>query len=323
MLSYILRRLLYTVPVLFGVLLFTFVLFYATQTPDDIARRALQQKATPENIARFIHERGLDKPKYLNFEPGQSLWDSQFCHHFGGLLKFDLGKADLSRKDLNAEFKRGALASLAITVPAFILGLLTALGVSLYLVLVRNSLLDTAGVFICAAMLSIPTMVWVIFGQSLGVILQWFPVFGFKWAGLSTIQFLALPVALMVVAGLGADVRLYRSIFFEEIAQDYVRTARAKGVANFRLLFVHVLKNGAISLITLVVSAIPLLVLGSIVVENFFGIPGLGSQLAEAIQGQDFAVIRANVWCGSLLYMAGLLITDIGYALADPRIRLS
>ena len=323
MLSYILRRILYTVPVLFGVLLFTFVLFYATQTPEDMARRALQQKATPENIARFIHERGLDKPKYLNFEQGRPLWDSQFCHHFVSLLKLDLGKADLSRKDLNAEFKRGAFYSLAITVPAFIVGLLTAVALSLYLVLVRNSLLDTFGVFLCAAMLSIPTMVYVIFGQSLAVTLQWVPVFGIKTAWPEILHFVLLPVALMVVAGLGADVRLYRSIFMEEIAQDYVRTARAKGVANFRLLFVHVLKNGAISLITLVVAALPLLVLGSIVVENFFGIPGLGSLISLAIQDSDFAIIRASVWCGSLLYMAGLLLTDLCYAAADPRIRLS
>ena len=323
MLSYLLRRLLYTVPVLFGVLLFTFFLFFTAQSPEDIARRALQQKATPENIARFIRERGYDKPKYLNFEHGQSLWDSQFCRHFGGLLKFDLGTADFSGKNLNAEFKRGAFYSLAITAPAFILGVLTALAASLYLVLVRNSLLDTFGVFLCAAMLSIPTMVYVIFGQTVAMTLQWVPVFGFKWGGLSTIQFLLLPVTLMVVAGLGADVRLYRSIFLEEIAQDYVRTARAKGVANFRLLFVHVLKNGAISLITLVVATLPLLVLGSIVIENFFGIPGLGSQLSDAIRTGDFAVIRASVWCGSLLYMAGLLLTDFCYAAADPRIRLS
>jgi peptide/nickel transport system permease protein len=186
------------------------------------------------------------------------------------------------------------------------------------LVLLRNSLLDTVGVILCAAMLSIPTMVYVIVGQSIAAILKWGPVFGFKFQ----FGFVALPVLMIVVASLGADVRLYRAIFLEEISQDYVRTARAKGVSNFRLLFVHVLKNGAISLITLVVAALPLLILGSIVVEDFMGIPGLGNLMFDAIRVHDFAVIRASVWCGSLLYMLGLMLTDMLYAVADPRIRL-
>jgi peptide/nickel transport system permease protein len=149
-----------------------------------------------------------------------------------------------------------------------------------------------------------------------------FPAFGFDLAGLSTAKFLLLPVLLMVVSGLGAEVRIYRAIFLEEIEQDYVRTARAKGLSNRRVLFVHVLKNGLINLITLVVASLPFLVMGSLVVENFFGIPGLGNVLFSAILGPDFAVVQASVFLGSLLYLAGLVATDVCYALVDPRIRL-
>jgi peptide/nickel transport system permease protein len=175
----------------------------------------------------------------------------------------------------------------------------------------------------CAILMSIVPMAYIITSQSvMAVWLRWFPVFGFDLQGWGTVRFLALPVSVMAIIYLGADVRLYRSIFLEEIAQDYVRTAQAKGVSPRGVLFKHVLKNGAISLITLVVAYLPLLIMGSLLIENFFGIPGLGGLVVNAIQKQDFAIVRAAVFVGSLLYLLGLMLTDICYAVADPRIRL-
>jgi peptide/nickel transport system permease protein len=180
------------------------------------------------------------------------------------------------------------------------------------------------GVFICVALMSIPAMVYIIFGQGvIALTLNYFPAFGFSLAGWSTLKFLILPVILMVVIALGREVRLYRAIFMEEIQQDYIRTAQAKGVPNSKLLLKHVLKNGMIALITLTVSSLPLLILGSLLIENFFGIPGLGNALFVAIQTTDFATVRAFVFLGALLIQVGYIATDICYALVDPRIRLS
>jgi peptide/nickel transport system permease protein len=141
--------------------------------------------------------------------------------------------------------------------------------------------------------------------------------------GMSTLKFLLLPVALVVVSGIGADVRLFRALFLEEMGQDYIRTARAKGVSSAKVLLQHVLKNGLINLITLMVASLPFLIMGSLVIENFFGIPGLGNVLFSAIQAPDFAVVQASVFLGSILYLLGLILTDLCYAWADPRIRLN
>jgi len=182
---------------------------------------------------------------------------------------------------------------------------------------------DLAASLACVALMSVPVMVYIIAGQFLvAQVLNYFPAFGFQLEGFSTIKFLLLPVALMVVSGLGADVRLFRAMFIEEMGQDYIRTARAKGVSSVLVLLRHVFKNGLINLITLVVASLPFLIMGSVVLENFFGIPGLGNKLFSAIQAPDFAVVQASVFLGSLLYLGGLLLTDVCYAWADPRIRL-
>jgi peptide/nickel transport system permease protein len=190
-------------------------------------------------------------------------------------------------------------------------------------VFVRNAAADFLASLICVALMSVPVMVYVIFGQFLvAQVFNYFPAFGFQLQGWSTAKFLLLPVALMIVSGLGADVRLFRALFLEELGQDYIRTARAKGVSSAVILLRHVLKNGLINLITLVVASLPFLIMGSLLLENFFGIPGLGNVLFTAIQAPDFAVVQASVFLGSLLYLGGLLLTDLCYAWVDPRIRL-
>jgi peptide/nickel transport system permease protein len=323
MVAYLIRRLFFFVPIVFGVMLLTFVLFFVVQSPEAMARRVLGPKATPKAVENWLHNRGYDKPLLLN-KTGQGPWhDSLFFNQMGRLARFDLGKSDVTNRPLAEDFREGALPSLLLTVPAFFVGLALSVVLALYLVFIRNGVVDMTASLACVALMSVPVMVYIIAGQFLvAQVLNYFPAFGFQMEGFSTAKFLLLPVVLMVVSGLGADVRLFRAMFIEEMGQDYIRTARAKGVSSALVLLRHVFKNGLINLITLVVASLPFLIMGSVVLENFFGIPGLGNKLFSAIQAPDFAVVQASVFLGSLLYLGGLLLTDICYAWADPRIRL-
>jgi peptide/nickel transport system permease protein len=154
------------------------------------------------------------------------------------------------------------------------------------------------------------------------MLLRLVPISGYD-VGLDAVKFLVLPVIVGVVGGIGASTRLYRTFFLEEINKDYVRTARAKGLSELRVLFRHVLKNAMIPILTGVVVVIPLLFTGSLILESFFAIPGLGSYTIDAIHSQDFAIVRAMVFLGSVLYIVGLILTDITYTLVDPRVRLN
>jgi peptide/nickel transport system permease protein len=335
MLSFLLRRLLYAPLIIFGVMLLTFVIFFVVQKPEIMARNILGRRATPQTTYDWLHVRGYDKPLFFNVGQkreapdghpyaSNGTFDTIFFNQLWKLATFDLGVSDVTGRELKQVFKEGAVPSLLLTLPAYIVGFCVATGLALFLVFVRNSALDTGGVFLCVALMSIPPMVYIIFGQAVVALgLNYFPAFGFDLHGGGAFRFLALPVSLIIVMHLGHDVRLYRAVFLEEIAQDYVRTAQAKGVSSRRLLLVHVLKNGMIALITMVVAHLPLLILGSLLVESFFGIPGLGNLLISAIQTSDLAVVRATTFLTSILYIIGLTLTDVCYALVDPRIRLS
>ncbi len=323
MLTYLIRRLLSMIPILLGVMVITFLLFYQINRPETMARQILGPKADQRTVETWLAHRGYDKPIYLNTRPGEPLLDSQFFNTLKGFLTFDLGISDYNDEPVAKMIRRGILPSLLITLPAFIVGFSLSLLLSLFQVFIRDSLLDRWGTAIFVALMSIPVIVYVIFGQWIAAnLFAWFPAFGFNFEGLSTARFLALPVLIMVLSGLGSEVRLYRAIFIEEIRADYIRTAQAKGVSHARVLLVHVLKNGLIALITVVVASLPFLIMGSLVVESFFGIPGLGNLMMNAINTSDFSLIRANVYIGSLLFLFGLMLTDLCYAAADPRIRL-
>lgn len=324
MFSYLIRRLLYCVPILLGVYAGTFVLFFTMQSPETMARTKLGKNPSPEVVQNWLHNRGFDKPMYLNHEPGAKLFDSIFFNNLHNLTRLDFGRSLTTDLPLSGVVAQGAIPSLLITAPAFFLALWLSVVAALYLVFLRDSKVDTAGTVLCVALMSLPAMVYIIFGQSLAAIaLNYFPAFGFELKGFGSVKFLLLPVILMVVVGLGSDIRLYRSIFLEEFSQDYVRTAFAKGVPISRVLNRHVLKNGMIALITLTVTQLPRLILGSLLMENFFGIPGLGNQLYLTIQTSDFTAMMAFVFLGAVMFQVGLIATDICYALVDPRIRLS
>jgi peptide/nickel transport system permease protein len=323
MFAYLLRRLLYAIPILLGVNLITFALFFVVNTPDDMARMQLGVKrVTPEAIEKWKTERGYDKPLFLN--PAASgvgvVTDTIFFAKSARMFVGDFGRAEDGR-DITREIGLRMGPSLAIALPTFILGLFVTVSFALLLAFFRATYLDFWGVVLCVAMMSISGLFYIIGGQYLvSKLWRLVPISGYA-VGLDAWKFLILPVVIGVISGVGASTRWYRTIFLEEIGKDYVRTARAKGLSEPTVLFRHVLRNAMIPILTGVVVVIPLLFMGSLLTESFFGIPGLGSYTIDAIQAQDFAVVRAMVFIGSVLYIAGLILTDISYTFVDPRIR--
>jgi peptide/nickel transport system permease protein len=324
MFAYLLRRLLYAIPILIGVNLITFALFFIVNTPDDMARMQLGVKrVTPEAIEKWKAERGYDKPLFVNTRAtgAKMLTDTIFFAKSARMFAGDFGRAEDGR-DIAREITSRMAPSLAIAVPTFALGLIVTVGFALLLAFFRATAFDFWGVVLCVAMMSVSGLFYIIGGQYLvSKVWRLVPISGFG-EGLDAWKFLILPVAIGVVSGIGASTRWYRTIFLEEIGKDYVRTARAKGLSEIAVLFRHVLKNALIPILTGVVAVIPLLFMGSLLTESFFGIPGLGSYTIDAIAAQDFAVVRSMVFIGSVLYIAGLILTDISYTLVDPRIRL-
>lgn len=323
MLAYVLRRLLYAIPILIGVNLITFALFFVVNTPDDMARMQLGVKrVTAEAIAGWKAERGYDKPLFVNSDAAGAgvLTDTIFFSQSARMFVGDFGRAEDGR-DIAREIGTRMGPSLAIALPTFVLGLLVTISLALLLAFFRATPLDFWGVVLCVAMMSVSGLFYIIGGQYLiSKLFKLVPISGYG-GGIDAWKFLLLPVLIGVVSGIGSSTRWYRTIFLEEIGKDYVRTARAKGLPETLILFRHVLRNALIPILTGVVAVIPLLFMGSLLTESFFGVPGLGSYTIDAISAQDFAVVRAMVFIGSALYIVGLLLTDLSYALVDPRIR--
>jgi peptide/nickel transport system permease protein len=324
MIAYIIRRLLYAIPILIGVNLLTFVLFFVVNRPDDMARMHLGQKrVTEQAIARWKQERGYDKPLLWNASVSgiDRLTDTIFFQKSARLFLFDFGNSDNGRA-ISYDITQRMWPSLAIAVPTLIVGLLVEITLALFIVLFRATYIDVWSVVLCVIMMSISSLFYIIGGQYLvGKLLHLVPISGYD-TGLNALKFIALPVLIGVIGGIGAGTRWYRTIFLEEVGKDYVRTARAKGLSERLVLYKHVLKNALIPILTGVVVILPLLFTGSLITESFFGIPGLGSYTIDAINSQDFAIVRAMVFLGSLLYILGLLLTDLSYTLVDPRVRL-
>ena len=325
MIRYIIRRILYAIPILLGVNIITFALFFLVNTPDDMARMQLGAKrVTPDAIERWKQERGYDKPLIYNDKESGicRIVQTVFFDKSLRMFAFEFGRADDGR-DIAREIRMRMGPSLAVAVPAFFVGLLIYLTLGLGFAFFRATYVDFWGVVACVVAMSISSMFYIIGGQYvIGKLWNLVPVSGFS-GGFDAWRFVVLPAAIGVLGSFGASTRLYRTFFLEEIGRDYVRTARAKGLSEVAILFRHVLKNAMIPILTGVVVAIPFLFIGGLITESFFGIPGLGSYTIDAINSQDFAVVRSMVFIGSLLYVAGLLLTDISYTLVDPRVRLS
>lgn len=321
MLAYIIRRTAYGFFVVLGVLLLLFALFFLYAEPIEMARRAVGEKAPPEVLEQWVVNHGYAKPTWWNpEEPG----DTMIADHFRSMLTFDFGRSDSDDSPILGRIRSGMWPSLTLTLPLFALGLVLGVGLSLFVAYFRETYIDRMGVVLCVLGMSLSILLYIIGGQFLiGKLLRWFPISGFDPSPGVMFRFLALPVLVGLAEGLGGSIRFYRTVFIEETGRDYVRTARAKGCGDGRIMSRHVLHNAMIPILTRVVVSIPFLFQGSLLLESFFGIPGLGSMMVDAINGNDFATLRAMVFIGALLFIGAQIVTDIAYTLVDPRVRLS
>ena len=325
MINYIVRRIGYGMLILIGVNIFTFILFFAVNTPDDMARMNIGGKrVTQDAIEKWKVERGYNKPLLWNEQKTgvQKLTKTIFFERSVPLFVFQFGASD-SGRDIGYELQKRVGPSIALAIPTFILGIFVVIVSSLLLVFFRNTYLELWGVALAVFLLSVSSLFYIIAGQFFfSKLLKLVPISGFS-TGWDLFVFLALPIVIGIVSRVGGEALFYRTMFLEEIGKDYVRTARSKGLTETVVLFRHVLRNALLPILTSTVAVLPLLFLGALIMESFFGIPGLGSYTIDAINAQDFAVVRSIVFVGSVLYIVGLILTDISYTVADPRIRLS
>lgn len=324
MIFYIFRRIFYAFPILLGINILTFALFFMVNTPDDMARMQLGQKhVTQDEINDWKAQHGYDLPLFYNPQGAglAHVMDTLFYQKSVQLFWFNFGVSDAGR-DINEDIKHRMWPSLAIALPVFCLGLFVNIVFAMIMAFFRSSYLDLTGAVLCIILMSISSLFYIIGGQYLlAKVMKLVPISGYE-PGFLSIKFVVLPIAIAVLSGIGGGSRWYRALFLEEMNKDYVKTARAKGLTERRVLFVHVLKNTLLPILTGVVVIIPSLFMGSLLLESFFGVPGLGSYTIDAISQQDFAIVRAMVFLGSVLYIVGLVLTDISYSWADPRVRL-
>jgi peptide/nickel transport system permease protein len=320
MLAYLVRRIAAGAVTILGVLLFLFVLFFLVAKPEDVARKALGERAPQQAVQQWIKNHGYDRPRFWNPEKPT---ETMLVDHFRRMLSFDFGTSDADDVPISRRLREGIGPSLSLTLPLFVFGLLLGIPLALLVAFFRDTYIDRTGVVLCVLLMSVSALLYIIGGQYLlGKMLRWFPISGFDPAPAVIARFLALPVIVGIIAGLGDSVRFDRTVFVEETSKDYVRTARAKGAGEGRIMLRHVFRNGLIPILTQIVIAIPFLFTGSILLESFFGIPGLGSITVDAINANDFATLRTMVFIGSLLFVLGQILTDVSYTLADPRVRL-
>ena len=318
MFNYLVRRALYTIPLVFGVSLLVFVLFNVVGSDPTI--QMLGKHATPQSIAELRHELGLDRPLL-----------EQFVNQIWSQWTFNFGRSYATKQLISKMIGDGLVPSLCLTVPPFFLGEMLAISIALGVCYVRGSWIDRLTVVATVTGMSITPLAYILAGQYvLAYQMRLFPIQGFEYptswldpgSVAYTAWFLGLPWIIWITTGLGADVRFYRTVILDEVAQDYVRTARAKGLSEPVIYFKHILKNAMIPIITSVVIALPFLYTGSLLLEAFFGIPGLGSMSINGINNSDFPVVKAMTFIGSVLYIVANLLSDICYALADPRVKL-
>jgi peptide/nickel transport system permease protein len=299
------------IPILFGITLLTFCLFNVFG--GDPATRFAGRHATAEQVESIRAELGLNHSL-----PGQ------YVFFVKQILSFDYGRSWATQQTIGTMVSDGISATLCLTAPPFVFSVLFCIGLALMTVYYRGSIFDTSTVIVCLALMSISSLVYILALQYfLAYYMGLFPISGWDPSYVGRWQYLVLPWIIMVVLSLGPSILVYRAVILDEAFQDYVRTARAKGLSRSVIFGRHILKNAMIPIITMVVMELPFLISGAFLVENFFGIPGLGGMLIKAFNDSDFPVIKAMVVITSLLYMAFNLIADLLYSIVDPRIKLS
>lgn len=306
MLKYVAKRLLETIPTTLGILLLTFVLFNVVG--GSPAAVILGKNATAEAIAAFDHKWGYDQPILV-----------QFANFVGGICRGDFGYSIENHEPVIDVLARGLGPTLSLTVPILVGGTVVALMCAMLSAAYRGRLVDRSILLVSTVLMSVNYVVFVLAGQFfLSYKAGLFPVWGYESAA-----YLVLPALIGILSSLGTDIRFFRTAILDELYKPYVLTARAKHLSPTTIMTRHVLRNALIPIVTYVSLSIPWLFSGSLLLESFFGIPGLGSVSISAIHSSDMAVVRTLVVLGALLYQFVNLATDLLYAALDPRVRLA
>lgn len=310
MLNYIIRRLLYTIPILFGIALITFLLFNVVG--GDPAAVMMGKHGDPARLAELRAELGLDRPMWV-----------QFMHFMKQVVTFDYGRSYSSKQDVLTMLISAAPISFILAFPGFLITLVLSISTALFVAFWRGTWIDRLIVISSIVLISFPTLAIILFAQYF-LAYKWelFPISGFALGFPETLSFIALPAIIWVTISFGGELRFFRTVMLDEINQDYIRTARSKGLNERVIMFKHVLKNAMIPIITNVVLEIPFLITGALLLESFFSIPGMGSQIIDAFNTSDLPVIKAQVMILSILYIIFNLLTDVMYSLVDPRVTL-
>mmetsp|Transcript_6117 Transcript_6117/g.13714 ORF Transcript_6117/g.13714 Transcript_6117/m.13714 type:complete len:314 (+) Transcript_6117:5110-6051(+) len=307
---YVIRRVIYTIPILLGVALVVFLLFHVVIGDPTVV--LLGKHATPQQMAELRHELGLDRSLFM-----------QYYDTLKSALTLSFGRSWSTKQSIATMIQIGAYASLTLSVPAFVLASLASIAMALLSAFFRGTLLDRGLVVVSVVMMSISVLAYILLGQWIFAYkLGWFEISGYEYGFPHFVPYVVLPAIIWTVLSIGPDVRFYRTVLLDEVHQDYVRTARAKGLPTRIILFKHVLKNAMIPIITNLVMQVPSLMLGALLLESFFGIPGLGSVTLKAINNADFPVVKAMTILSSILYIVFNVITDLLYTLVDPRVDL-
>jgi peptide/nickel transport system permease protein len=310
MIKYIIRRLLYMIPVLLGVSLIIFLLF--NLVAGDPTAVLLGKNATARQMIELREQLGLNKPML-----------AQYFDVVKSAFTFDFGHSWATKQEITSMLKQGAYPSLCLTVPAFVISTVLSLIIALVVAYYRGKGIDLFIRFLCIAGMSISALAYILgFQYFFAFKLGWFEISGFEYGFPDFIPYIALPTIIWIILSLGPDVRFFRTVILDEIYQDYVRTARAKGLSELNVLLKHVLRNAMIPIITYVVIQIPYLILGALLLESFFSIPGLGGITLNALNSSDFPVIKAMAILSSVVYIIFSLISDVLYTFADPRVKL-
>jgi peptide/nickel transport system permease protein len=311
LIAYIIRRALYVVPLVIGVLLLVFLIFDSGITGDPVYN-LLGKGANEQRVKEVREDLGYDRPAA-----------ERFFEQVAETVTFDFGRSRQYRTSISEMIVRGAGPSLSVTLPAFLIATMIAVALALFCASFRGGAIDRTLVVVSVAMMSVSSLVYIIFGQYFFAhTLRWFPVGGYEH-GIGAIPYVILPIIIFVLLSIAPDLRFFRTAMLEEIKQDYIRTARAKGVSERKVLFVHLLRNAMIPILTRVVVVLPFLFTGSLLIEMFFQIPGLGFMTVSGVMQADLPVIRAMTFISALLYIVANLLTDVLYAVFDPRVRLA
>lgn len=310
MFAYIVRRGLYAIPIMLGTVFLLFFLF--NFAGDDPALVKAGKHATAESIATIRAEMGLDQPWYV-----------QYGNLLSQIARFDFGRSwntNLKITDMVAE---GAGTSFSLTFPAFIMSTLLSMIIGIFVAFKRGTIIDKTIVTIAVGMQSISVLVYILAGQYfLAYKMGWFPISGYEPGIFERWGYFALPWVIWLFLAVAPEMRFYRTVFLDEMYQDYVRTAKSKGLDTKTIMFRHVLRNALIPILTNLIISLPFLILGSLLLESFFGIPGLGGLVVKAIANGDRPVIYALTVLGTIAYVIFNLLSDIMYAVVDPRVQL-